>query len=309
MSKILITAKISPDLDGVACAFAYAKLKNEIDKGNEYIAWFFGRPHIEAQYLVERFKIDEGLLFDPKIKFDKFILVDASEMKGMPEVIRVEDVIEVIDHREIHNAYELFPNATIQIEKVGAAATLIFEKFIAKNITPDLNTAILLLGAIYSNTLNFKSSVVNQRDRDAVQLIMEKYKSEIPTNLIEEMFLHKSKYVKNNLEEVIISDFKSFENGLSIAQLEGYDFDKIIEVKLSEIKDILNNLKMNYNSRYIFLTIADIKNNNNIFVAIDNETERLLKDNLGVIFDVHGVAKNKELLLRKQIMPKLINNL
>lgn len=309
MSKILITAKVGQDLDGLACSFAYAKFKNEIDKGNEYFAGIFGDPHIEARYLIDRFNIKEGLFFNPKIKFDKFILADASDMKGMPEVVRAEDVVEIIDHREIHNAYELFPNAIIQIEKVGAAATLIFEKFKEKNIVPDLNTTILLLGAIYSNTLNFMSGIVNQRDKDAVQLLKENYKSEISASLIEEMFLYKSEYAGNNLEEVIISDSKYFDNGLCIAQLEGYDFDKIVEVKLLEIKEILRNLKSKYKSKYIFLTIADIKNNHNIFIAIDNESEKLLENNLGVAFNIKEVAYNNELLLRKQLLPLLVNDL
>lgn len=89
-------------------------------------------------------------------------------------------------------------------------------------------------------------------------------------------------------------------------------FDKFILADASDMKGMprsLNNLKTKYNSRYIFLTIADIKNNNNIFVAINNDTERLLEKCLGVSFNEKGIAYNKELLLRKQILPRLINDL
>lgn len=40
MSKILITAKISPDLDGVACAFAYAKLMKKSIKAMNTLSEF-----------------------------------------------------------------------------------------------------------------------------------------------------------------------------------------------------------------------------------------------------------------------------
>lgn len=309
MSKILVTAKISPDLDGVACAYAYAKLLNFVDQNNEYIAGIYGEPQIEAKYLLDRFSIKEGLIYNPEIEFAKFILVDASDIKGMPECLRAQDVLEVIDHREVHQAQELFPNAKVQIEKVGAAATLIFEKFKEKNITLDLPTAILLLGAIYSNTLNFQSNIVKQRDKNAVEFLKNDYGVEIPQNLIEEMFLYKTEYLETNLEEAIISDFKDFENGLSIAQLEGFNLVNLVDNKLEEIKNILSKLKAKYNLKYIFLTCADIKNNHNIFVVIDEKTKLLLSKSMGLSFDDRGIATNNKLILRKQIMPLLINNI
>jgi manganese-dependent inorganic pyrophosphatase len=311
MGKILITAKINPDLDGVACAYAYAVFLNSVDKENEYTAGIYGQPFIEARYLLDKFNIKEGLVFNPKTEFDKFILVDASELDGMPEVIRAHDVIEVIDHRSINRAAEIFPQAKIQIEEVGAAATLIFEKIKAAGLSLDRNGACLLLGAIHSNTLNFLSSITDQRDRDTVKILKDNYQKEIPDNLIEEMLAYKSEYIKNNLPECIFSDFKNFpaQNNLGIAQLETFDLDTIIKEKLSEIKEILSELKNNYGSNYIFLTAADLKNGYNIFVTIDEPSETLLSQSLGLSFNKEGTAKNKKLLLRKQILPLLINHL
>jgi len=306
MSRILITAKISPDLDGVACAYAYAELLNQIDKNNEYIAGVYGEAYIEAHYLLERFNIKEGIIFNPKNKFDKFILVDASDIKGMPEVIREEDVIEVIDHRKIHQAPDIFPNAKVQVEMVGAAATLIFEKFKENKIMLSLNSRYLLLGAIYSNTLNFKSSIVNERDRDAVKNLKNECEIKLPDNLIEEMFLYKSNYIEKNLEKTMISDFKSFDNGLDIAQLEAYEMEKIVNKKLLLIREVLMKLKEENNLKYIFLTVADIKNAHNIFVVVDEKTKLLLEKSLNLTFNDDMVSYNGELLLRKQIMPLLI---
>lgn len=309
MSKILITAKIGQDLDGVACAYAYAAFLNSTDKKNEYVAGIYGEPHIEARYLLKRFNIKDGLSYNPEIEFDKFILVDASELKGMSEVIRAEDVIEVIDHREIHNAEELFPFAKVQVEKVGAAATLIFEKIKEQQFPLDKNSVLLLLGAIYSNTLNFQSDIVSERDRAAVEALENDYNVKIPSNLIEDMFLHKSRYIADNLEEVIISDFKNFDNGIGIAQLEGFNLEEMVEKKIEEIKTILIKLKEKYQLKYIFLTAPDIKKNYNIFVVIDEKTEALLSASLTLAFNENQIAKNNKLLLRKQILPLLLKTL
>lgn len=301
MSNILITPKINPDLDGVACAYAYAKLLNASNDNNEIVAGVFGTPHSEAQFLINKFKINEGLVFNPTDEFDKFILVDASGLKGMPEVIRAQDVIEVIDHRATHQAPELFINSKIQIELVGAAATLIWEKF---KESLDINSAILLYGAIYSNTLNLNPEITTARDLQAIKEL----EVNMPVNLIMEMFQYKTDYIANNLEEVISGDFKTFDGGLGIAQLEGFNLDDLINNNLESIKNILTSLKEKYNLKLIFLTAADIENGYNLFVAIDGETKVLLEKSLTLNFN-NSIAKNNKLLLRKQILPLLINNL
>lgn len=308
MSKILITAKIGPDLDGVACAYAYAKLMNFVDKENEYVAGIYGEVQVEVKYLLNRFSIKKDLLLNPKDKFDKFIMVDASDTKGMPECLRPDDVVEVIDHREIHRAPELFPNAKIQIEKVGAAATLIFEKFQEMKMPIDSDSLYLLLGAIYSNTLNFKSDISTQRDIDAV-VSLRNSSNCIPTDLIDEMFNYKTEYIFHNLEEVIVGDFKYFNNGLGIAQLEGFNLKEIVNKKHKKIELVLNKLKEKYGLKYIFLTAADIKNSHNIFVTVDEDTRLLLSKSMNLVFDEKGSAKNHRLLLRKQIMPLLLDYL
>ena len=301
MSKILITPKINPDLDGVACAYAYAKLLNSSNDGHVYIAGIFGSPHSEAQFLINKFQIKDGLFFNPDLAFDKFILVDASDLKGMPEVIRASDVIEVIDHRATHQAQELFVNANIQIELVGAAATLIWEKF---REPLDINSAILLYGAIYSNTLNLNPGIITQKDLEAVSELA----ADVPDNLITEMFQYKTDYIESNLEEVINGDFKTFDGGLGIAQLEGFNLDRLVNDNLEKIKNTLTSLKEKYNLKFIFLTAADINNGYNIFVVIGEETKSLLEKSMALSFN-NSVAKNNELLLRKQILPLLINNL
>lgn len=309
MNKILITPKINPDLDGVACAYAYAKYLNSSDKEHEYVAGIFGTPHSEAQFLINKFGINDILVLNPNEEFANFILVDASDLKGMPSVIRPQDVIEVIDHRETNQAQELFPQAKIQIEAVGAAATLILEKIKNAKFPLDSNSTFLLFGAIYSNTLNFKSSIVSARDIEAVSFLSHNATVEIPPTLINEMFRYKTEFISNNLEEVINSDFKSFEGSLGIAQIEAYDLEYLVKNRLDEIRKALSKLKSKYNLKYIFLTAADLNKGYNIFVVIDEDTKLLLTKSLELIFNSEGIAINSKLLLRKQILPFLINNL
>lgn len=308
MNKILITPKINPDLDGVACVYAYAQLLSFLDKDNEYVAGIFGTPHSEAQFLINKFNITDVLIFNPELVFDKFILVDASDIKGMPTVIRPQDVVEVIDHRATHEAAVLFPNAKIHIELVGAAATLVLEKMKEANFKVDANSTYLLFAAIYSNTLNFKTNV-DTRDIEAVSFLSHNAAVEISPTLINEMFRYKTEYISNNLEEVIRVDFKTFDGGLGIAQIEGFDLEYLVTKQREEISKALTKLKAEHNLKYIFLTAADINKGYNVFVAIDEDSKQLLSKSMTLVFNEEGIAKNDKLLLRKQILPLLINNL
>ncbi|MFZ4648433.1 MAG: DHH family phosphoesterase [Patescibacteria group bacterium] len=302
---ILITPKINPDLDGVSCAYALAKVLNASDPDNEYVAGIFGKPQSEVSFLLEKYNLKSGLTFNPVDPFEKFILVDASDLKGMPEVIRSEDVVEVIDHRAVHNAFELFPNAKVQIEPVGAAATLVLEKALAENFFLDIGSLALLYGAIYSNTLNLQLTIATDRDLEVVAYCRKQAREAISDSLIEEMFRHKTKDISENLAEVIASDFKGFVGGTGIAQLEGYDLEILINERLGEIKEILACQKVKNALDRVFLTACDINRGYNIFVALEPETEMMLAKALNVSFDNNGVAKNDKLILRKQILPLL----
>lgn len=301
--KILVTPKINPDLDGLACAYAYAKLLKA--KGQKVTEGIFGQSYLEAQYLIDRFKITD-LRFEKDLpgKLDKFIIVDASSLEGMPSIIRAEDVVEVIDHRFTPEAEKVFPNAKVQIEAVGAAATLIAERYISTKIKPERDATILLYGAIFSNTLNFQAKVACQRD--AVAILWLKNQAEIPDNLVDDMFQAKTRAIKNRLAEVLISDFKTYQFGkkkIGIAQLEALDTAKIIKDQEDKLTGTLSNLKNEHGLDYIFLTAVDLKKGVNCFFVLDGKTRNLLERILGTEFK-GNLGKRPGVILRKEILPK-----
>ncbi|MCF7820715.1 MAG: DHH family phosphoesterase [Candidatus Pacebacteria bacterium] len=309
MKKILITPKINPDLDGFACAYAYTKLLQKINTDNnvKYVCGISGNFQPEVQFMINYLNIDDFFYNpDDNLKnFDKFIIVDASDIKGMPSCIKSEKVIEVIDHREKHEAEKIFPNAKIQVDLIGAAATIIFEKYRKNDYELTRNIGILLYGAIHSNTLNLKMSLTSSRDKLAVKYLQKRFN--IHANLINEMFLYKTKKIFNDLEINIINDFKVVDFSLGrigIAQIEGIGILNFIENNLLEIKKILSSLKVKNNLKYIFLTAVDVKNEKNIFIVIDDKTKDILSSQFTIKFN-EGLAMLDEIILRKQIIPLL----
>ncbi|PIN74958.1 hypothetical protein COV18_05495, partial [Candidatus Woesearchaeota archaeon CG10_big_fil_rev_8_21_14_0_10_37_12] len=234
MNNLLVTAYESPDLDGAACAFAYAELLNK--QGKSAVAGVFGNPHREAQFVMETFNISNLTKGDSIISDNTpVILVDASDLRGISKKINPEQVIEIIDHRKIHEG-DKFPNAKIQIELVGSAATLIAEKFNKANVEPSEDSAALLYSAIISNTINFQANVTTIRDKEMAEWLITKIN--LPNNYIHEMFVDKSKFRKS-LKETIDDDFATFNfnnTELGIGQLEIIDVDEFVEKEKTQIK-------------------------------------------------------------------------
>ena len=200
MADILVTGGEEPDIDAAACAYAYAELLRH--EGKDALAVSFGRPHIEAEFVFDFLKIPGLAKGDAEVKECKeVILVDASELHVISPAIDPKKVIQIIDHRKSNDAHK-FPNAKVQIELVGAAATLIAEKFFAKKQTPSREAAVLLYSAIVSNTINFKANLTTDRDRKMANWL--KPLCGIPENYIHQMFEHKSAF-KGSINDPLLS--------------------------------------------------------------------------------------------------------
>lgn len=298
--NILITSYQNPDLDGTACAFAYAEYLQK--NGKKALAGIFGEPHREAQFVIKCFKISSIGNAEKMIeKANQIILVDASDLGGISEKIGPNKVIEIIDHRKINEAH-LFPNAKVQIELVGSASTLIAEKFYQTNTSISKESAALLFSAIISNTVNFQAGVTTNRDHKMADWLKTKVK--IPKDYISEMFEYKSQFTKS-IKETIDDDFAIFNFNnyhLGIAQLEIVKVDSFVKEKLIELRKILREIQVEQKLDLIFLTLIDLEKAFNQLIVIDSKMEEILEKSLEVKFK-NGMAKRNGILMRKQIVP------
>lgn len=299
---LLVTPYQDPDLDGSACAYAYAEFLNKTKQKAQ--AAIFGSPHEEAKFVFGFIKITlpKGNTRNIK-KYKKSILVDASDTKGLTKGIDPKKVIEVIDHRKVHEAHT-FPNAKIHIELVGAAATLIAEKFHNNKIGISKESATLLYSAIVSNTINFQANVTTKRDKKMAKWL--KGQLALPKNYTQRMFTHKSTF-HEPLKNIIPKYFATFAFGkekIGIAQLEIIGVKKFIQKYKKEILETLAGLKIKKKMTLTFLTCIDVEKGSNIFVTEDKKMQKIL----GAIFHVsfHGnQAERKGIIMRKEIVPKL----
>lgn len=222
MIATIITAKNSPDLDGVASAIAYAYFLNMHHEEKWCQVAFSWQTQYEALYILKYLwleKLDRNIeyILSPDIK--QFILVDYSEKDAISKHIEADNVIEVINHKK-EPSYEDFPNAKFRIEYVWAAATLIAEEFyFNQQMLLPLKIINLLYCAIFSNTMNYGTKMTWFRDLRMKQRLETLWADkELPYT----MLTAKSNHAKKHLKRVLRNDDKLvlYENWLLVNFLQ-----------------------------------------------------------------------------------------
>jgi len=299
MQKILITWSITPDIDAVACAIGYQHYLSQKNNDNNYVAGSQDGMHPEADFVCKKLELLCHAI-QPTDSYDSYIIVDASAKDGLPDCIKYDAVQEVIDHRMFPD-YAAFPYAKFRIEPVGAAATQVAEFFYfdtAVTISPEI--AQLLLCAIYSNTVNFKADVTTFRDHRMKQWLE---KLVVDTTLYEQMFTHKTAYILDNLEEVLLAEDKDIDNSLKLFQLELYDADLLLQ----DTGLLVLMQKLNINNIQVITILQDIQKGETLLVPLNDATKKTI-DQAGLPWWRNdNIWQIPHIMMRKTLIPYLKN--
>lgn len=292
MHKKFVTSFKNPDLDGAACIYAYTEFLNK--QSYDVVGGSYEAPRKEARFVLKHFSIPWGKSQDA----EEIILVDASDpINGIHKDMDINKVVEIMDHRKDEHSKE-FPNVKkVQIELVGACATLVAEKFYEKDIEPSYESAILLYSAIIWNTINLKNNVTTERDVKMVVWLLSKI--ELPENYVHDMFAYGT---KASLDELYFVDKEFNEKRVGVAQLETVEVKNYFEKNKNAIIEHLNKNKVKFD--YAFITCIDLEKGFNMFISNDQETKKMLEKLFEIKFE-GNIAKREGIIMRKEIIPIL----
>jgi manganese-dependent inorganic pyrophosphatase len=309
MNKVLITGSYCPDMDAVSCAITYAAYLQAKDPSKMYQAKFDGGVHMEPGFVCEQLGFDADIL-DKNDKFDAYILVDASELKGLPKIICANDVVEVIDHR-LFAEYESFPNAKFRVEPVGAAATQIAEFFYFDTAVPLSSThAALLLCGICSNTINFQSDTTTFRDQRIRTWLYQQLSPQLQM-LPQRMYDFKSNYALNHVQEVLRDDAKDncdfgLEEAVVIFQIETLQTAELIQRQ----EELLTHMHALFPQRkHLLLLIQDAKNGRTIMITDSKSVVTILQKTHLPIEDTESKQRLElpQIVMRKSVYQAVLS--
>lgn len=291
-----------PDSDSICGAIALAYLKNKINE--PAIAARLGELSPETAFILERFNIQAPELKLSYAGEDVFI-VDHSELTQAPDDITSATIVGIVDH---HKLGDLTTSTPLEcwIRPVGCSNTVIKMMFDFHNIAIPKDIAGIMLCAILSDTIIFKSPTSTTADIRCAQDLAKIAGIDDLNALGMEMFNIKSAVSGTPIRELLMRDYKDFSmNGhlIGIGQLEVVDLSVFDDIK-AELEADIAQLKIEGKRHTVMLLLTDIiKEGSELLVVSDdlNLIERAYSKTLqdGRMW-LDGVLSRK-----KQIVPPL----
>ena len=298
--KNIILSYVNPDTDGVACAIGMATLLSSTDEKWEPV--LMGSVGMETCYVLGKAGIPKPQIITHFQDVDKIILVDTHHVAQLPMQFPYDKVIMIIDHHS-NGDDNIFTNATIRNEKIGAAASIVAEELILKEKMSS-NLAFMLGCAIVSNTLNFTAPSTTEYDRNIYDII--KGIVDISDQDIEEMFNYRSSILTQNIYDALKADFKVFNTkvgSVGIAQIEAYNLDNVIN--LHQTVEALDRIAHEKELDYCLFNGVDIKKQTSIVLAANRISENLICKIFEINQYTEPVRIDRILLRKTDFVPKL----
>ncbi len=229
MSVYVIGHK-SPDTDSVTSAIAYAALMKA--KGEDYVAAVAGTLNPESEMVLKQFGFaTPEILTDATGK--KIALVDHSDLAQAPDNLSAGEVVAIVDHHKIGDVTTNQPIFFCAMP-VGCTGTVLKVLYDLEGVKVDPKVAGLMLSAILSDTVNFKSPTCTPADKKAVAELAAIAGVTDTDGLFMEMLKAKSAVTGVPPMELLHRDYKDFDmNGkkVGVGQLELPTLDLVADMR------------------------------------------------------------------------------
>lgn len=289
-----------PDSDSTCSAISLAYLLNQLGKKATPVVQ--GKLNPETKFILKTYGFET-----PEIKenFDneQVFIVDHSDTYQSNDLSNAT-LVGIVDHHKLGDMTSSTP-LECWIRPVGCTNTIIKEMYNSYGVKIPKNIAGIMMSAILSDTVIFKSPTCTSVDIDAVKSLakiagVDDYKA-----YALEMFKVKSDLAGTPTKDLIMRDFKDFDmngNKVGVGQLEVVDLSLFDDIKDELISDLAEFKKDGRHTMILLLTDI-IKEGSELLVISDTPNiiekafDTKLQDNKAWLA---GVLSRK-----KQIIPNL----
>lgn len=166
---IHVFGHINPDSDAICTAVVTAHWLT--GHGMDARAWRLGEANRETHFIFDTVGLTLPPRLDIPLQNERVWLVDFTEPAQGPDDLLRSNVVGIIDHHRLGGLITQLP-PEVHIRPVGSSATLLWLLMDAearRTLPPTL--AVLLLGALLSDTVNLRSPTTTEDDiRSATEL-------------------------------------------------------------------------------------------------------------------------------------------
>ncbi|MQN00775.1 MAG: putative manganese-dependent inorganic diphosphatase [Lachnospiraceae bacterium] len=249
-------------------------------------------------------------LLNPEKK--RVILVDHNEKNQAVDGINEAEILEVIDHHKIGSLETISP-IYFRNMPLGCCSTIIYQMYQERKVKVNPQMAGLMLSAILSDTLMFKSPTCTGADRVAAEELAKIAGVNIEKHAMA-MFEAGSNFSRKSISEIFYTDFKTFSQGdtdFGVSQISAVSDKQLNSVRKS-LGDFLERVLADRNLNQVYVMLTNILDQSTRLVCAGGNSgdivraafpdKPVLEDENGSFQMLPGVVSRK-----KQVIPALID--
>ncbi len=292
----------NPDSDSIVGAISLAYLKNQL--GEDCVATRQGEISSETEFILNKFG---GKVPELKTSYagENVYIVDFSDKAQAPKDIMEATILGIYDH---HKLGDLTTSTPLEcwIRPIGCSNTVIKEAFDYHGVEIPKDIAGMMLCAILSDTVIFKSPTCTKIDTKACKELaiiadIEDYKA-----LGMEMFVVKSAVDGASARELNTRDYKEFDmNGskVGVGQLEVVDLS-VFDAKKDMLFEDMKKMKETEQLHSILILLTDIMKEGSQLLVLSDDVSKI-ENAFNVKLENSQAWLDGVLSRKKQVIPFL----
>lgn len=292
----------TPDSDSIIGAISLSYLKNQL--GEDTIPSRQGEINPETEFILNKFGYEKPLL-KTDYAGENVYLIDFMESSQSPSDINEATILGIVDHHKLGDLKTATP-LEMWVRPVGCSNTIVKQMFDYFDVEIPKDLAGMMMCAILSDTVIFKSPTCTKEDTKACKELAKIAGVEDAKALGMEMFIVKSDVLNATKKELVLRDFKDFNMGdkkIGVGQLEVVDLSVFDNMK-EELFEAMAELKAEGERDSVLLLLTDIMLEGSQMLVLSNNVEKI-ENAFDVKLEDQQVWLPKVMSRKKQIIPFL----
>ena len=239
----------------------------------------------------------------------QIILVDHNEKSQAVDGIGEAEILEIIDHHRLGSLETVSP-VYFRNQPLGCTSTIIYQMYQEQRVEIPKEIAGLLLSAIISDTLMFRSPTCTPLDKSVAKRLAEIADVDIEDHA-KKMFRAGSDFKNKTTEEIFYQDFKIFHTedcdfGVAqISAMSGEELEQIGEQLRPFLPQVLGEKRLNM----VYVMLTDILEESSKIIFAGEDAGKILAHAFKKQEDADGILLDGIISRKKQKIPSLMNEL
>lgn len=239
----------------------------------------------------------------------QIILVDHNEKSQAVDGIGEAEILEIIDHHRLGSLETVSP-VYFRNQPLGCTSTIIYQMYQEQGVEIPKEIAGLLLSAIISDTLMFRSPTCTPLDKSVAKRLAEIADVDIEDHA-KKMFRAGSDFKNKTTEEIFYQDFKIFHTedcdfGVAqISAMSGEELEQIGEQLRPFLPQVLGGKRLNM----VYVMLTDILEESSKIIFAGEDAGKILAHAFKKQEDADGILLDGIISRKKQMIPTLMNEM